>query len=78
MPISGLLITTEAPADDLLLNTLRQIPGVELGEPIGCKLPLVTEAPSLHAARQRTEQLSQLPGVTQVDVVCVDFEDEVY
>lgn len=78
MPISGLLITTLTPADSALLSRLRQIPGVELGEPLGCKLPLVTEAPSLRAARQRTEELLQVPGVTSVDVVCVDFEDEVY
>lgn len=76
MPISGLVITTQPEQRDEVLAALRDIPEVTLGTPRGCKLPVVTEVPTLSAARKLTEALMRMPGIDFVDVVSVDFQDE--
>ena len=73
MPISGLVITTRSERSEEVLAALRLLPDVTVGAAQGRKLPVVTEAPTLSAARKLTEALMRLPGVDFVDVVSVDF-----
>lgn len=76
MPISGLILTTRPGSEACVLDALRAVPGVTLGEPMGSRVPLVAEAPTLRAARDLTETLMRMDGVAFVDVVSVDFQDE--
>lgn len=76
MPVSGLVITLDAP-----VVCERDIPGVlrdgrlELGTPLGARLPAVLETATLEEAERFVESLFVAQGVRFVDVVSVDFSD---
>ena len=77
MPISAIVITLRHTAHDrdAVLAELAREPGVELGEPIGQRVPAVTETPTLREGRRLVERLLELAGVAHVDVLSVNFED---
>ena len=79
MPISSLVLTLDAAPDvrALVLSELARDARVTVGTPLEEKwVPVVTETASLSEGEALTEALKELPGVSFVDVVMVDFSDE--
>ncbi len=79
MIVSALVVTLteEDDARTRALFALDADPRVTCGEPQGLRLPVVTETGSLMEAKELVEALAGIPGVDFVDVVSVEFEDEV-
>lgn len=77
MPISALLITLRSTTGDpgAALRALSREPEVELGAPIGLRVPAVCETSTLEQGRHLVERLSSLEVVAHVDVLSVHFED---
>jgi hypothetical protein len=79
MPISSLVLTLDA-SPELRARALSEVardPRVSLGTPVeGRWLPVVTETASLSEGEVLAESLRELPGVSFVDVVMVDFSQE--
>lgn len=79
MPISSLVLTLDASpqARAFVLSELAKDARVTVGTPLEERwLPVVTETESLCAGEALAESLKELPGVSFVDVVMVDFSDE--
>lgn len=79
MPISSLVLTLdESPAQRALaLAAVTRDSRITVGTPLEERwLPLVTETASLSEGEQLAESLKELPGVSFVDVVMVDFSEE--
>jgi nitrate reductase NapAB chaperone NapD len=77
MPISGLVITLadDDARCDAALVALRQHGAITLGPQTGPRLPVVVETDSDDEDRQVWEWLQSLPGVLQVDVAMIHFEE---
>ncbi|WNG59501.1 hypothetical protein F0U59_35915 [Archangium gephyra] len=79
MPISSLVLTLDA-SPELRARALREVardPRITLGPPLEeCWLPVVTETGSLPEGEALAESLRDVPGVSFVDVVMVDFSEE--
>ncbi|WP_375766492.1 hypothetical protein NR798_33055 [Archangium gephyra] len=79
MPISSLVLTLDA-SPELRASVLREVsrdPRITLGPPLEERwLPVVTETHSLPEGEALAESLRDLPGVSFVDVVMVDFSEE--
>jgi len=77
MPISGLVITVANEADTLVLvrSALALEPGLTLGETQGPRIPAVLEAADEDASKLAHDRLVRMPGVVQVDVVFVGFDE---
>ncbi len=77
MWISSFVVTlpvTEEPAE-AVLRALAAIPVFTLGERQGSRLPVVVEAPDGSTSRYWHEWVEQLPGVIQVEVAFVSFDE---
>jgi hypothetical protein len=79
MPISSLVLTLDA-SPELRASALREVardPRVTLGPALEERwLPVVTDTRSLSEGEALAESLRDLPGVSFVDVVMVDFSEE--
>lgn len=75
MPISSYVIRC-APVDQpAVLDLLRALPGVELGEPVAAGIPVVADTLTTRAAEELGAQLQRLPGVKSAVLVYHNFED---
>ncbi|RLS58902.1 MAG: hypothetical protein DWH91_01505 [Planctomycetota bacterium] len=77
MWISSFVVTLpcqEEPAE-AVLRALAAIPVFTLGERQGSRLPVVVEAPDGSTSRYWHEWVEQLPGVIQVEVAFVSFDE---
>ncbi len=57
-------------------EALRAVPVFELGERVGRRLPVVLEAEDGSTARSWHHWVEELPGVVNVEVAFMNFEDE--
>jgi hypothetical protein len=78
MPISGLVITVRetSGATGDVMRRLASEPRLACGEPQGNRLPAVLETAQAGESRAVHEWLLLVPGVVNVDVVFVGFEEE--
>jgi len=78
MPISGLVLTLvqDASLRNKTLESLRQHSAMELGTAVENRLPIVVETPDSEADRHVWEWLHSLPGVSQVEIAVIHFENE--
>lgn len=77
MWISSFVVTlplAEEPAE-AVLRALAAIPTFTLGERQGSRLPVVVQAPDGSTSRYWHEWVEQLPGVIQVEVAFVSFDE---
>lgn len=58
-----------------VIAALGAIPALTLGERHGLRLPVVAEAPDGSTSRYWHEWVEDLPGVVQVEVAFVSFDD---
>ena len=78
MPVLGLVLTLddgEATTRRLVAAGLTRAAGLELGEAVGHRWPVVLESTTPHEAEARIDALRCVAGVANVDVVYADFED---
>lgn len=79
MPTSAVVITLEPSLAEHSIEALRQDERLLLGERHGPQLPAVIETSSLAQSIALVErELLSIPGVLQVHVVQIDFEDVDY
>ena len=80
MPISGLLLTLSSDPDRAseALEHLQRRPGIELGDARGRWLPIATETSDSRSAREVHHWLESLPGIAQVEVIYVSFDEPVF
>jgi hypothetical protein len=79
MPISSLVLTLEASPElrAHALSALAREPRLTLGTPLEERwLPVVAETDSLFEGEELCESLRELPGVSFLDVVMIDFSEE--
>ena len=79
MPISSLVLTLDAAPEvrAIVLSEIARDSRVTVGAPREERwVPVVTETASLSEGEALVEVLRELPGVSFVDVVMVDFSDE--
>lgn len=77
MPVNGLLLTLTHHAE-LAAAARTQIarhPAVSLGDASGRWQPLAIETPDVKASHDFHEWLEAIPGVEQVDVIYVGFDE---
>ena len=77
MPISGLVITFDAPVNEQrdTIESLRAIPEIELGDASGCKLAIVVDSDNKRRDQAIWDVVRGLPGVTDLSVAMVVFDD---
>ncbi len=78
MPISGLVVTFRGPVDEHphTIRLLRQIPEIEIGQAGGSKLAIVVDTPTKRRDQEIWNAVQQLPGVIDLAVALVAFEDD--
>ena len=78
MPVSGLVITMQDGADtDALCRRIAQSEELALGERHDRYLPVALDARDDAHSREVHDWLMTQPGVAYVDVVAVNFEEDV-
>jgi hypothetical protein len=77
MPVNGLLLTIslDRTLADEAQEQISKRPGVFVGVVNERWLPVVAETPDVRAAHEFHEWLESLPGIEQVDVIYVGFEE---
>lgn len=77
MPINGLMVTLSenSASAEKAQEAMRQRAGLELGEAQGRWLPLVADTHDDGEARDVHGWLESLPGVDQVSVILVGFNE---
>ena len=74
--ISSLVVETAPELAGAVAGELAALPGVEVHERQGHKLVVTIEAPSVQASHERASSFIQVEGVTGVNLVYCNFEDE--
>ena len=74
--ISSLVVETAPACAEAAAEALAALPGVEVHERQGHKLVVTIEAPSVQASHERASSFIQVEGVTGVNLVYCNFEDE--
>ena len=74
MPISGLVVTVDE-TDPCVVGALANLPGVQLGEATGARVPCVAETTDVHSEASLYRRIEALSGVVQVEVAFHDFSD---
>ncbi|MHC5113016.1 MAG: hypothetical protein ACYTGP_01150 [Planctomycetota bacterium] len=76
MPVSGLVLTLaeNEPAAAAAMAELMADDRVDVGAPIGRRLPVVADTPDAHADKRLHAELRDLDGVESIDVVFVHFD----
>ena len=77
MPVNGLLLTlsNNTGLADAARSQIARRPDVSLGDASGRWQPLAVDTPDVKAAHDFHEWLEALPGVEQVDVIYVGFDE---
>ena len=62
-----------------ITDQIAGLPNVEAGDFVAasCRLPIAIDSPNPAALEELTRELQKIPGVAFVDVVYVQFEDNV-
>lgn len=74
--ISSLVVETAPERAGSVAEALAALPGVEVHERQGHKLVVTIEAASVEASHSRASSFIQVEGVTGVNLVYCNFEDE--
>ncbi len=74
--ISSLVVETEPERTDDVAEALAAIDGVEVHEVQGYKIVVTIEAESSGASHAVASSFIGIPGVTNINLVYVNFEDE--
>ncbi len=77
MPVNGLLLTLSPDPEiaDAALARISTRPEVSLGDAQDRWQPIAVDTPDVRAAHDFHEWLEALPGVEQVDVIYVGFDE---
>ena len=76
MPTSGLVLTLSHPdAVGPTLARLERDQRFGIGEVMGTRIPVVLVTEQLSEGSRQVDAMQLWPGVTQVDVVMIDFSD---
>ena len=77
MTTSGLLVTFDPnfAGQAEAMATIREAGPFNLGEAVDNRLPVGLEAPTPHDSAQWYDWLRRLPGVINIDVVSVEYEE---
>jgi nitrate reductase NapAB chaperone NapD len=75
MPVSAYVIRCPPEDQSGVLDQLRAIPGVDVGETNDTGIAVATDTPTTRAAAELGERLQQLPGVKSAVLVYHNFED---
>lgn len=73
--IAAILVTIDPSQDQALRAVLRARGDLELGETIGARIPAVLDTGDAVEAERALREIWDLPGVSFVDVVSVDFSE---
>lgn len=78
MPISGLVITFESSVAEhpAALESLRELPEVEIGDAGGSKLAIVVDSPDKRRDQEIWNTVRELPGVVDLAVAMVAFDED--
>lgn len=76
MTISALVVTLDPEAPARALAVLAADPRLILGNAIDCRLPVCAETTSAREGAALVDDLLRVTGVLSVDVVCIDFSEE--
>lgn len=74
--ISSLVVETRPEAVQDVAAALAAMEGVEVHEVNGYKIVVTIEAPSTGASHELSSRFIQVPGVLNVNLIYVNFEDE--
>ncbi len=74
--ISSLVVETDPSKTEGVANELARIEGVEVHEIQGYKIVVTIEAPSTAASHEIASSFVAIPGVLNINLVYVNFEDE--
>lgn len=76
MPISGLVLSLSADTHiQELVTELSTDPRLRVGDPVGHRLPLVSETADAEADRLLWDTLSARPEVLHIDVAFIHFDE---
>ncbi len=77
MSISGLLITLadDPNASETAISTLKADPRIDVGERRGPYLPVVADTTGKHENQRLWDELRELAGVINVNLVFADLDD---
>lgn len=75
--ISSLIVEARPEAVSAVTEALAALEGVEVHEVNGYKIVVTIEAPSTGASHEVSSRMVAIPGVLNVNLVYVNFEDEV-
>ena len=74
--ISSLVVEARPESVDEVARALAAMEGVEVHEVSGYKIVVTIEAPSTGTSHEISSRFIQSPGVLNVNLVYVNFEDE--
>lgn len=75
--ISSLVVEAKPEDVESVAKTLATFEGVEVHEVNGYRIVVTVEAPSTGASHETASRFVQIPGVLNVNLIYVNFEDEV-
>ncbi|TWU37388.1 hypothetical protein [Novipirellula artificiosorum] len=80
MPVSGLVITFKRKVADFgsSVEALRQIAEIELGATNTNQLAIVVDTDSCRRDQEIWDTIDQLPGVTDIRVALIGFDEETH
>lgn len=74
--ISSLVVEAALDAVEAVAEALAQFEGVEVHEINDYKIVVTVEAPSTGASHKMASRFVEIPGVLNVNLIYVNFEDE--
>lgn len=75
MPISSLIVRTQASQHDCVIETLATHPAIEVGHVGPGSIAVITETPGKDADTHLWKQIEAIDGVTHVELIYHNFED---
>lgn len=75
MPVSAYVIRCASADQTEVLRQLREIAGIQIGEPTGGGIPIATESETTREASELGERLQTLRGIQSAVLVYHNFED---
>ena len=76
MPVSSLIVRVKEEKKEFVLESLKEHTSAEISDVLGECIVLLTDTQSQAEDKKLWQQIEEIPGVLQCDLIYHNFEDE--
>ncbi len=76
MPVSSLIVRVKEEKKEFVLKSLKEYAAAEISDVLGESIVLITDTESQAEDKKLWQQIEEIPGVLQCDLIYHNFEDE--